>query len=67
MAGVIASATLAPGHPLSLGALVGTSPIRHGGESAVAPGIYDVIIPITIQLDGKEVRLTSVGPELRVT
>jgi hypothetical protein len=46
---------------------VGTSPIRHGGESAVAPGIYDVIIPITIQLDGKEVRLTSVGPELRVT
>ncbi len=66
-AGTVCTGTLGPGHPLSLGALIGTSPIRRGGGNSVAPGVYSVIIPIAMSLGGHVVHLTSVGPDLRVT
>lgn len=58
--------TLEPGRPICLVALVGTWPLEGSGLITSPTGVYQVVVPLELQIDGSSARLTSHGPLVRV-
>ncbi len=64
VAGVGRRAILAPEQPISIIAIVGTTPIVPG---RVLPlGMYQVVVDVFLNLGPDAVRLRAVGPEIRL-
>ncbi len=66
IAGVGRWGTLEPGRPIRVVALVGTSPLARSGPITVPPGVYQVVVPLELQIDGRKTKLTALGPLVRI-
>ena len=64
IAGVGRWGTLAPEHPISISAIVGTTPIVP--RRTLLPGMYQVVVDVFLNLGPDAVRLRAVGPEIRL-
>lgn len=64
IAGVGRWATLDPDHPISINAIVGTTPIVPG--RTLPPGRYQAVVDVFLNLGPDAVRLRAAGPEIRL-
>ena len=64
IAGVGRWAVLAPENPISIVAIVGTTPIVRG--QVLPPGMYQVVVDVFLDLGPEAARLRAVGPEIRL-